>query len=126
MDIFEAQERIQTLTNELKEHNYNYYVLAKPTISDFEFDQKLKELQQLEELFPQFAADDSPTKRVGGEVNKEFQTVKHRYPMLSLGNTYNREDLTDFDARIRKAIGDDFEYVSGFYSYWSHHEGRIL
>ncbi|RUA31240.1 MAG: DNA ligase (NAD(+)) LigA [Bacteroidetes bacterium] len=111
MDIFEAQERIQTLTNELKEHNYNYYVLAQPTISDFEFDQKLKELQQLEEQFPQFAADDSPTKRVGGEVNKEFKTVKHRYPMLSLGNTYNREDLNDFDARIRKAIGDDFEYV---------------
>jgi len=111
MDIFEAQAYIQSLTNELKEHNYNYYVLARPTISDFDFDTKLRELQKLEEEFPQFAADDSPTKRVGGEISKEFQTVKHRYPMLSLGNTYNREDLTDFDARIRKAIGDDFEYV---------------
>jgi DNA ligase (NAD+) len=111
MDIFEAQNKIQALTEELKEHNYNYYVLAQPTISDFDFDQKLKELQNLEEEFPQFAQDDSPTKRVGGEVSKEFKTVKHRYPMLSLGNTYSREDLADFDGRIRKAIGDDFEYV---------------
>jgi len=111
MDIFEAQGKIQTLTEELKEHNYNYYVLAQPTISDFDFDQKLKELQEMEEQFPQFAQDDSPTKRVGGEISKEFKTVKHRYPMLSLGNTYSREDLADFDARIRKAIGDEFEYI---------------
>ncbi len=111
MDIFEAQNKIQALTEELKEHNYNYYVLAQPTISDFDFDQKLKELQKLEEEFPQFAQDDSPTKRVGGEISKEFKTVKHRFPMLSLGNTYSREDLADFDGRIRKVIGDDFEYV---------------
>ncbi len=111
MNIFEAQDKIQALTEELKEHNYNYYVLAQPTISDFDFDQKLKELKKLEEEFPQFAQDDSPTKRVGGEISKEFKTVKHRYPMLSLGNTYSREDLADFDARIRKAIGDEFEYV---------------
>jgi len=111
MDIFEAQGKIQTLTEELKEHNYNYYVLAQSTISDFDFDQKLKELQELEEQFPQFAQDDSPTKRVGGEISKEFKTVKHRYPMLSLGNTYSREDLADFDGRIRKTIGDNFEYI---------------
>ena len=111
MNIFEAQDKIQALTEELKEHNYNYYVLAQPTISDFDFDQKLKELQKLEEEFPQFAQDDSPTKRVGGEISKEFKTVKHRYPMLSLGNTYSREDLADFDARIRKAIGDEFEFI---------------
>ena len=111
MDIFEAQDRIQALTEELKEHNYNYYVLAQPTISDFDFDAKLRELQELENQFPQFAREDSPTKRVGGEVSKEFKTVKHRFPMLSLGNTYSREDLTDFDARVRKSIGDDFEYV---------------
>jgi len=111
MDIFEAQNKIQALTEELKEHNYKYYVLAQPDISDFEFDAKLRELQDLENQFPQFAKEDSPTKRVGGEVSKEFKTVKHRFPMLSLGNTYSREDLADFDARVRKSIGDDFEYV---------------
>jgi len=111
MDIFEAQDKIIALTEELKEHNYRYYVLNQPSISDFDFDQKLKELQQLEAQFPQFAKEDSPTKRVGGEICKEFKTVKHRYPMLSLGNTYSREELADFDARIRKSIGDDFEYV---------------
>ena len=111
MDIFEAQDKIQKLTDELIEHNYSYYVLAQPTISDFDFDQKLKGLQKLEEDYPQFATDESPTKRVGGEISKEFQTVKHQYPMLSLGNTYSREDLVDFDTRVRKGIGDDFEYV---------------
>ena len=103
--------KIDQLTAELKEHNYNYYVLARPTISDFDFDQKLKQLQKLEAEYPQFAHPDSPTVRVGGEISKEFKTVKHRYPMLSLGNTYNEEDLRDFDARIRKTISDDFEYI---------------
>ena len=111
MNIFEAQDKIEALTDELKEHNYNYYVLAQPKISDFDFDAKLRELQILEEQFPQFAKDDSPTIRVGGEISKEFKTVKHRFPMLSLGNTYSREDLVDFDTRVRKTIGDEFEYV---------------
>ncbi len=108
----EAKRRIEQLTEELKEHNYRYYVLAQPAISDFEFDAKLRELQELERQFPDFAAEDSPTKRVGGEVSKEFKTVKHRYPMLSLGNTYSREELRDFDLRVRKILSDeDFEYV---------------
>ncbi|MCK5857004.1 MAG: NAD-dependent DNA ligase LigA [Bacteroidales bacterium] len=111
MDIFESQGKIQALTDELKEHNYNYYVKAQPTISDFDFDAKLQELHKLEQQFPQFAHDDSPTKRVGGAVSKEFRTVTHRYPMLSLGNTYSREDLLGFDTRIRKSIDDKFEYV---------------
>jgi len=86
-------------------------VLSQPTISDTEFDLLLKELEKLEAEFPQFANEDSPTKKVGGEITKEFKTVKHKYPMLSLGNTYNEEDLREFDQRIRKSIGDGFEYV---------------
>ncbi|PAW93536.1 DNA ligase (NAD(+)) LigA [Mucilaginibacter sp. MD40] len=111
MSPTEAKDRIQALTAELKKHNYNYYVLAMPTISDYDFDHKLKELDKLEKEFPDFADPDSPTQRVGGEVTKEFVTVKHRWPMLSLGNTYNEQELVDFDQRIRKAIGDNFEYV---------------
>ncbi|RFZ95229.1 NAD-dependent DNA ligase LigA [Mucilaginibacter conchicola] len=111
MSPTEAKQRIQALTAELKQHNYNYYVLAMPTIEDFDFDHKLKELDKLEKEFPDYADPDSPTQRVGGEVTKEFVTVKHRWPMLSLGNTYNEQELIDFDQRIRKAIGDNFEYV---------------
>ncbi|MFD0792595.1 NAD-dependent DNA ligase LigA [Mucilaginibacter litoreus] len=111
MSPTEAKEKIQALTAELKQHNYNYYVLAMPTISDYDFDKKLEELNKLEKRFPEFADADSPTQRVGGEVTKEFVTVKHRWPMLSLGNTYNEQELIDFDQRIRKAIGDNFEYV---------------
>ncbi len=107
----QAQDKIQLLSQELKEHNHRYYVLDQPSISDFDFDARLRELQELENQFPEFAADDSPTKRVGGEISKEFKTVKHRYSMLSLGNTYSHEDLVDFDTRVRKTIGDDFEYV---------------
>ncbi len=107
----EAKQRIGSLSSELKQHNYNYFVLAMPTISDFDFDKKLEELNALEKQFPEFAEPDSPTKRVGGDITKEFVTVKHRWPMLSLGNTYNAQELLDFDQRIRKAIGDNFEYV---------------
>jgi DNA ligase (NAD+) len=107
----EIQKRIDKLTEELREHNYRYYVLAKPVISDYEFDMKLKELQELEKKYPQYAREDSPTVRVGGDVSKEFKTVKHRYPMLSLGNTYNEGELRDFDMRVRKAVGNDVEYV---------------
>lgn len=107
----DIKARIDQLTAELKDHNYNYYVLSRPTISDFDFDIKLKELQELEKKYPHLAHADSPTVRVGGEVSKEFQTVKHRFPMLSLGNTYNKDELRDFDARIRKVISKDFEYV---------------
>jgi DNA ligase (NAD+) len=111
MSPIEAQDRIEALSQELKQHSYNYYVLAMPAISDYEFDKKLEELSTLEKSFPEFQSPDSPTQKVGGEVTKEFQTVRHRWPMLSLGNTYNEQELVDFDARIRKAIGDNFEYV---------------
>ncbi|SEP38641.1 NAD-dependent DNA ligase LigA [Mucilaginibacter sp. OK283] len=111
MSPAEAKKQIKALSAELKQHNYNYYVLAMPTISDFDFDKKLKELNKLEKEFPEFLDPDSPTQRVGGEVTKEFVTVRHRWPMLSLGNTYNEQELVEFDQRIRKAIGDSFEYV---------------
>ncbi len=111
MSSEEAKKRIQTLSAELRQHNYNYYVLAMPTITDFDFDKKLEELISLETQFPELIDPDSPTQNVGGFITKEFQTVKHKWPMLSLGNTYNEQELLDFDQRIRKAIGDNFEYV---------------
>jgi DNA ligase (NAD+) len=111
MSSEEAKKRIDTLVAELKQHNYNYYVLAMPTISDFDFDKKLEELIELETQFPELIDPDSPTQNVGGFITKEFKTVKHKWPMLSLGNTYNEQELLDFDQRIRKAIGDNFEYV---------------
>lgn len=107
----EAKDQIKALTAELKQHTYNYYVLAMPTINDFDFDQKLEQLSKLEKQFPEFLDPESPTQVVGGDITKEFVTVKHRWPMLSLGNTYNEQELVDFDQRIRKAIGDNFEYV---------------
>lgn len=111
MQSTQAQERIQVLSETLQQHNYKYYVLSMPSISDFEFDQLLEELQRLEKEFPEYALPNSPTKRVGGSVTKEFTTIKHKYPMLSLGNTYSEEELKDFDGRVRKVLGDDFEYV---------------
>lgn len=111
MSPSEAKQQITQLTKELKQHTYNYYVLAMPTISDFEFDKKLAALASLEKQFPELLDTDSPTQKVGGFITKEFTTVKHRWPMLSLGNTYNEQELLDFDQRIRKAIGDNFQYV---------------
>lgn len=107
----EAKKRIETLTSELQQHNYNYYVLSNPTISDFEFDKLLKELERLEKEYPQFALPDSPTRRVGGEPTKEFKTVTHKYPFLSLANTYSESEIRDFDNRVRKAVGNNVEYV---------------
>jgi len=111
MSAQEAKKRIQAIAAELKQHNYNYYVLAMPTIADYDFDKKLEELIDLEKQYPEFAEPDSPTQKVGGFITKEFNTVRHKWPMLSLGNTYNEQELLDFDQRIRKAIGDNFEYV---------------
>ena len=111
MSFEEAKNRIAALSAELKTHSYRYYVLAMPSISDFEFDKLLEELVALETQFPELVDQDSPTQNVGGYITKEFQTVKHRWPMLSLGNTYNEQELLDFDQRIKKAIGDNFEYV---------------
>ncbi|EEI90099.1 DNA ligase (NAD+) [Sphingobacterium spiritivorum ATCC 33300] len=111
MSAVEIQEKIAQLTQELNHYNYQYYVLAQSLISDYDFDQKLKELEALESQYPQFADPNSPTRRVGGDITSRFNTVKHRWPMLSLGNTYSQEELRDFDQRVRKIIGDDFEYV---------------
>jgi DNA ligase (NAD+) len=111
MSIFAIKERMDALVAELNQHTYNYYVLAMPTIGDYEFDKKLEELAKLEQEYPEFADPNSPTQKVGGDITKSFATIKHRWPMLSLGNTYNDQDLRDFDERVRKAIGDQFEYV---------------
>ncbi|WP_411273207.1 NAD-dependent DNA ligase LigA [Daejeonella sp.] len=111
MSPSKIKERIESLVKELNGHNYNYYVLANSIITDFEFDKKLEELSALEREYPQFQDADSPTQKVGGDITKEFQAVKHKWPMLSLGNTYNEQDLKEFDERVRKAIGDNFEYV---------------
>lgn len=111
MNKQEAKKRIESLSDELHQHNHNYYLLSKPTISDYEFDMKLKELEKLESDFPEFASPDSPTKRVGGEVTKEFRQVKHAYPMLSLGNTYSEEEIIDFVNRIKKIIDEEAEYI---------------
>ncbi|MBB2144140.1 NAD-dependent DNA ligase LigA [Pedobacter sp. LMG 31464] len=111
MSIFAVKEQMEALVTELNQHTYNYYVLAMPTIADYEFDQKLEQLAQLEKEYPEFADPNSPTQKVGGDITKNFVTVKHKWPMLSLGNTYNEQDLRDFDERVKKAIGDDFEYV---------------
>ncbi len=111
MSPSEAKNRIASLGAELKQHSYSYYVLAMPTISDFDFDKKLEELGRLEKEFPEFADPDSITQKVDGYITKEFITIKHKWPMLSLGNTYNEQELLDFDQRIKKAIGDSFEYV---------------
>ncbi len=102
---------MDALVSELNQHTYNYYVLAMPTIADYEFDKKLELLAKLETEHPEFADPNSPTQRVGGDITKSFNTIKHKWPMLSLGNTYNEQDLRDFDERIRKSIGDNFEYV---------------
>ncbi|WP_316750693.1 NAD-dependent DNA ligase LigA [Pedobacter gandavensis] len=111
MPLMEIKDKMEALVKELNQHSYNYYVLAMPTIADYEFDKKLAELEQLEKAHPEFADPNSPTQKVGGDITKSFKTVAHRWPMLSLGNTYNEQDLRDFDERVRKTIGDQFEYV---------------
>ncbi len=111
MSDFEVKKQMDAMVKELNQHTYNYYVLAMPTIEDYEFDKKLDELVGLENKYPEFANPNSPTQKVGGDITKNFVSVQHKWPMLSLGNTYNEQDLRDFDERVRKAIGDDFEYV---------------
>ena len=101
----EAQYKIQVLSKLLEQHNYNYYVLDNPTISDYDFDQLLEELMALEKQFPEFLSPNSPSQRVGGQITKEFKSVKHQYAMLSLSNSYNQEDLLDFDRRVREGLG---------------------
>jgi DNA ligase (NAD+) len=105
------KSEIESLRRELEQHNYNYYVLSSPTISDFEFDAKLKQLQALEEQFPAFFDPNSPTQRVGSDSVSGFEQVAHVYPMLSLGNTYSEGEVKDFYERVRRALNDDFELV---------------
>jgi DNA ligase (NAD+) len=107
----EAQKRINDLSNKINRHNYRYYVLSQPVISDFEFDQLLKELEQLERGFPELIRPDSPTQRIGADLTKEFKQVRHKYPMMSLGNTYSEEEVADFDQRVRKLLMEEPEYV---------------
>ena len=103
MDI---QHQIQTFREELNQHNYNYYVLDKPLISDYEFDLKLKELQDLENKYPEYFDENSPTQRVGGTITKNFETIPHEHRMYSLDNSYSKEDLLDWEIRIQKVLGD--------------------
>jgi DNA ligase (NAD+) len=108
----EALSKINNLSKEIDTHNYNYYILSSPIISDFEFDKLLIQLQELEIQFPEFSFDTSPTKRVGGTITKEFKTIEHKYPMLSLGNTYNKQELQEFDERVAKALpNQSYEYI---------------
>lgn len=104
-------QHIESLREELNLHNYNYYVLSTPTISDFEFDQKMKELTRLEEAHPEFADSNSPSQRVGSDLTKNFVQIPHKYPMLSLGNTYSEEEVKEFFDRVKKDLNDTFEIV---------------
>ena len=107
----DSKDRIQALRDELRQHNYNYYVLSMPTISDKEFDDKMHELQELEKAHPEYDDPDSPTQRVGSDISKEFKQVTHIYPMLSLGNTYSLEEVRDFYVRTARDLNEPFEIV---------------
>lgn len=105
------QQQIETLREELHQHNYNYYILDNATISDYEFDMKLKELQVIEEKHPEFFDANSPTQRVGGTITKNFNTVVHDFRMYSLDNSYSKEDLLDWETRIKKMVDGDVQYT---------------
>jgi len=127
----EAKEKIEKLRQQLNEHNHRYYVQSQPVISDYEYDMMMKELEGLEEKYPEFADPYSPTQRVGSDIAKEFKQVRHSTPMLSLGNTYSEEELKDFDTRVRKNLGEDFEYVcelkyDGVSISLSYQDGRLM
>ena len=107
----EVKDKIEKLRIELHKHNYNYYVLDNPKISDFEFDQLLKELIKLENDHPEYFDSNSPSKRVGGDIVKNFDTIHHKYPMLSLNNTYSEKEIRDFDKRINKLVNEEIDYV---------------
>lgn len=107
----EARKKIEKLSRELEEHNHKYYVLAQPSISDYDFDMLMEELIKLEKEFPEFLRPDSPSQRVGGAITKEFKAVKHDHAFLSLSNSYSKEDLKDFDERVRKGVAGTIEYT---------------
>lgn len=111
MNLAEAKKRAEELRKTISEHNYRYYILNQPVISDLKFDLLLSELQGIEKLFPELVTPDSPTMRVGSDLTQEFRQVEHTWPMLSLGNTYSTEELTDFAARVHKTLGYVPEYV---------------
>lgn len=111
MNRSDAKERIEKLRREIESHNYNYYVLSNPLISDFEFDLLLNELDTLEKKYPELITGDSPTRRVGSDLTREFRQFEHKYPMLSLGNTYNEEELLNFNERVEKVAGRTVEYA---------------
>ena len=106
----DEKERILQLRKELHEHNYKYYVLNSPDISDFDFDALMRELQDLEARHPEMADPNSPSQRVGSDLNSEFKQVVHKYPMLSLANTYNQQDVRDWYESVKRGLGgEDFE-----------------
>ena len=111
MNVEVAANRVKELSDLLYHYNYLYYVKNESAVSDYEFDQLLKELEGLEQQFPDLADENSPTKRVGGDITKNFETVKHKYPMLSLSNTYSKEEIVEWEERIKKTIESDIEYV---------------
>ena len=131
MDREQAKRRIEELSEEIRRHNYQYYVLSRPLISDYQFDLKLEELIKLEKEFPEFLFPGSPALHVGGGITKEFRQVVHRYPMMSLGNTYSEQDVKDFEERIHKLTGEDIEYVcelkfDGVAIGLTYKEGRLI
>ncbi|WP_099465325.1 MULTISPECIES: NAD-dependent DNA ligase LigA [Parabacteroides] len=108
----EIEAKIKALRDELEQHNYNYYILSSPVISDQEFDVKMKALQALEKAYPEYADPTSPTQRVGSDLSKEFEQVEHKYPMLSLGNTYSEEEVRDFYERTERFLNEPFEIIA--------------
>ncbi|MDG1333207.1 MAG: NAD-dependent DNA ligase LigA [Crocinitomicaceae bacterium] len=111
MNKSEAKAEIERLSNDLNRHNHLYYVESNPEISDYDFDMLLKQLQELEEKFPEFASDHSPTKRIGGDITKKFEAVVHKYAMLSLSNSYSKDEIEEWTARAKKLVEDELEYV---------------
>ena len=131
MDLREAEKRIKELAGKIEYHNRKYYVEDNPVISDYEFDMLVKELSELEARFPELVTPDSPTQRVGGEPIKEFKPVRHVSPMLSLDNTYNKNDLSEFDGRIRRLVPDTrYDYfvelkIDGIASSLTYENGKL-
>ncbi|MFN5912674.1 MAG: DNA ligase LigA-related protein, partial [Bacteroidota bacterium] len=111
MNKTEIKAEILRLTDELNHHNYLYYVESAPVISDYEFDMLLEKLQKLENEHPEFAFPNSPTKRVGGDITKKFESVQHRFPMLSLANTYSEDEIIDWENRLKKMANGPLKYV---------------
>lgn len=111
MNISEARERVEWLRREINEHNRRYYVLNQPVISDYEYDMLVKELENLEKMFPELATEDSPTKKVGSDIIREFVQYEHKYPMLSLSNTYSEEELDEFHRKVSEVANDNVQYV---------------